>query len=47
VRGFGASEVRSDGVNIAQNDFFYSFNTALTRRPWRVAVERQVIFSLC
>jgi hypothetical protein len=39
VRGFDGSELHFDGVNIAQNDFFYTFNAALTRRPWRVAVD--------
>jgi hypothetical protein len=33
VRGFDGVLLRFDGVSIAQNDFFYTFNTALTRRP--------------
>jgi len=42
VRGFDGFLLRFDGVIIARNDFFYRFNTRLTRRFWRVAVEAQV-----
>jgi hypothetical protein len=29
VRGFGVALMRFDGVSIAQNDFFYTFNATL------------------
>jgi hypothetical protein len=47
VRGSDGSEIHFDGVNIAQNDFFYTFNARLTRSRWRVAVEAVVIFLFC